>query len=997
MFDAKAKWVWSGKADREYNNFVCFRRTFNVSGDAKSINSAKLLITADSRYEVFVNGEWLGHGPVRSWPSPWPVDSYDLRGVLRPGRNVVTVTAQHFGTGTFQYLACKPGLIAQLDWRDSRGSRRIVTDGSWRAIATDAYAWPVSRISCMLAWEEQFDARKLPPNWQTADFDDAAWPAAKVLRPAGKGEHDKFEPRDIPMLTREPVQPVRVCETEIVNPCDYIWSINPHDLLKPDDLTANPVWGRLLLATYIYSDKSQEIQFQLPHNRPARQWQLNGKPLAFSDKSLQDTDGGIAHAKLKAGWNTLMGRLPEMEHYWWAVINIWTQRPVKFSSQSERVKKSPTPWLYVGPFATAGDAPPWNNTFDDEFVSHKKYSPGATAERCEQIWDRGELAAADLTEKFVAPLAKYMVADADVYAACVSERAVVGAQPKIDEPTALLQDNSNWTTIHPSKDGDVRFLLDFGREVVGFHEIELDAPAGTLVDSYSFEFIQRDGRKNLTEGLNNSFRYVCREGRQHYRTWNRRGFRYSWVTLRNFRRAVRVRMVRTLMSTYPVDQAGDFACSDRLLEQIWQVGAHSVRCCAEDTYTDCPSYEQAFWVGDARNEALVDLVSNGDSRLSRRCWMLAGKSLDRSPIVESQVPSAWRNVLPAWSFLWMRWAQEHYMLTGDKAFAREAMKYLRRNASGIVEHLNDAGLFEIQAWNMFDWAAMDTPHDGVITHLNCLAVLGLRQTADFARLLGQKTVAKKWDDLAASISRAVNKHMWCDRRKAYVDCIRADGSRSTVFSQQTQTAAYISGVAAGERSKRCRAIIEKAPKGFVTAGSPFFMFFLLEALAGEGNYDELTNTIRDYWGPQIHQGATTFWEAYHPQAERKTRSHCHGWSAAPTFFLTQYILGVTPAEPGYATVRIAPQPGKLKWAQGRVPTPRGIVECYWQREGNVFTLDITLPPNTPCEIELPFAGTVAVEKGSAQKVSRRSGKPLCLLSKSRQLRITVQSYNEPRL
>ncbi len=987
MFNARAKWIWSHQADREYNNFVCFRRVFEIGGDAFDAN---LLITADTRYEVFVNGEWLGHGPVRSWPSPWPVDSYDLAGVLKPGRNVVTVTVQHFGIGTFQYVATGPGLIAQIDWREGATQRQVVTDDTWRAVATDAYGWPVPRISCMQAWEEQYDANKLPHDWRQPQFDDSAWPKAAVLRSAGEGEHDRFEHRDIPQLTREPVQPVRLCAAEIVRPCNYTWSINPHDLLQPLDLTANPVWARLLLVTHIHSDKPQQVQFQLPHNRPARQWKLNGRPLEFSDKSLQDTDGGVAHAKLKAGWNTLMGSMPEMEHYWWAVINIWTQKPVRFSNQSGSERTSPTPWLAVGPFDVGSGEPPWNNTYENEIVQHRQFAPGATAERFEEIWTRGEPAAADLAEKFVAPLAKHMVADVDVYAICVSERPVA-ARPKIDEPTALMQDNTDWTTIHPCKDGDVRLLLDFGREVVGFHEIELDAPAGAIVDSYSFEFIQRDGRKNLTEGLNNSFRYVCREGRQRYRTWIRRGFRYSWVTFRNFSRPIRVRMIRVLMSTYPVDGAGDFACSDKVLEQIWHVGAHSVRCCAEDTYTDCPSYEQTFWVGDARNEALVDLVANGDPRLSARCWRLAGRSLDRSVIVESQVPSAWRNVLPAWSFLWMRWAQEHYTLSGDKAFAREAMKYLSRNAAGIAKCLNADGLFELPGWNMFDWAAMDTPQNGVVTHLNCQAVLGLRQAVKLATLIGQKTFAEKWTSLADGIAKAVNKHLWCEKRRAYIDCIRADGSRSDVFSQQTQTAAYISGVAGGARAKRCRAIIEKAPAGFVTAGSPFFMFFLLEALAGEGDFDRLTDTIRDYWGPQIHEGATTFWEAYHPQAARKTRSHCHGWSAAPTFFLTQHVLGVRPAEPGYATVRIAPQPGRLQWAQGRVPTPHGVVECIWRREGETFTLDVALPAGAKGEIELPFNGEIAVEKGSVIKLKSGKGKPARLRSESTRLRITVKT------
>src|SRR5439155_16220182 len=322
---------------------------------------------------------------------------------------------------------------------------------------------------------------------------------------------------------------------------------------------------------------------------------------------------------------------------------------------------------------------------------------------------------------------------------------------------------------------------------IGFHEFELDAPAGTIVDFHNFEFIQRDGRFNLNESMNNSFRYICREGVQRYKTFLRRGLKYSWMTLRNFSRAMRVRFVRVLMSTYPPSGVGEFACSDAKLEQIWRVGVHSVRCCSEDTYTDCPTYEQTLWVGDARNEALVDLVANGDPRLSARCLRLVGRSLQRSSITESQVPSGWQNLLPTWTFLWMRWAQEHYQLSGDKEFGREMLGYLERNIAGMKKQINDQGLFAMFGWNLFDWAAMDTPGDGIVTHVNCLASLGLKQCAQLARDLGDDAKARDWDQVARGLADAVNRHLWSEKRGDYVDCIRADGSVSPVFSQQTQT------------------------------------------------------------------------------------------------------------------------------------------------------------------------------------------------------------------
>jgi hypothetical protein len=290
---------------------------------------------------------------------------------------------------------------------------------------------------------------------------------------------------------------------------------------------------------------------------------------------------------------------------------------------------------------------------------------------------------------------------------------------------------------------------------------------------------------------------------------------------------------------------------------------------------------------------------------------------------------------------------------------------------------------------MFDWAPMDTPPKGVVTHLNCLAVLGLRQTANLAKLIGENDAAARWTKLADKLAAAVNSQLWSEEKRAYLDSIHTDGKPSTVFSQQTQTAAYIAGVAQGECAKRCWEIMERAPEGFVQAGSPFFMFFMLEGYVREGKPAELINTIRDYWGKQIAAGATTFWEMYHEKAKRLTRSHCHGWSAAPTFFLTQQVLGVQPAEPGYTTVRIAPQTGELAWAHGRVPTPRGVVECAWNRDADGFKLRLVLPPGTPAIIELPVTGEFTVEQGEVKEKTVKGGR-LHLRTESQRLLVRVK-------
>jgi len=914
------------------------------------------------------------------------VDEYDLRGLLCPGVNSIAVLVQHWGIATFQYLSSAPGLIAEVDWTDSRGAHQFATDKQWRCKPHEGYQWPVPRISCMQAWEEQFDSRILLGDWTAPDFDDTHWQHAAQTCCAGEGEHAEFEVRDIPFLTRQPVDPVRVLATEAVRPARYSWTVNPRELLNPNDDTANVLRGKMLILTHIHSQKAQRMELHPPHDRPNVRWKLNGRAVAFEDRSLQKTNTGVAHVKLRAGWNVLMGRLPEEEHYWWAVLNVWTDSPVRFAATREG-SDSTSSWLAIGPFGSATDTSNGNGVDANSVaasagihagkVDASVISEGATEKRFDEIWNKGSL---DKPAIYASPIPADMVATVDVYAQCASERVVATKQKLVENVNAMICDTADWTIVYPAKNADVRILLDFGCEVVGYHEFEVDAPAGAIIDNHNFEFIQPDGRINLAEGMNNSFRYVCREGVQRYRTLLRRGFRYSWFSFRNFSRPIHVRFVRVLMSTYPQQRAGSFSSSDPLLDRIWETVARSVQCCSEDTYTDCPTYEQTFWVGDARNEALVDLVANGDPRLSAHSWRVAAGSLDRSPIVESQVPSGWQNLLPAWTFLWMRWAQEHFELTGDVKTARHMLSRLRQNFTGLEKYIGPRGLISIRAWNMFDWAAMDTPDDGEVTHLNCLAVQGLNQSAELAESVGSLADARRWRKMAKELRTAINTHLWDDKRNAYVDCIRADGTKSPVLSQQTHTAAYIAGIPTGARMARTRDVMFCAPPGFVTAGSPFFMFFLLEAYARENQIGQMIEVIRQYWGEQVKAGATTFWETYDPNAVRMTRSHCHGWSAAPTYFLSRFVLGISPGEPGYKRIRIAPPPIDLLWARGRVPTPSGAVECDWRNQETLFSLQATNMTSNLVEIVPPYRGKVSLSSG--QLVSRRTRGGLTILEVS---------------
>jgi hypothetical protein len=69
----------------------------------------------------------------------------------------------------------------------------------------------------------------------------------------------------------------------------------------------------------------------------------------------------------------------------------------------------------------------------------------------------------------------------------------------------------------------------------------------------------------------------------------------------------------------------------------------------------------------------------------------------------------------------------------------------------------------------------------------------------------------------------------------------------------------------------------------------------------------------------------------------------HAWSPTPAKDLIWYILGVTPAEPGYTTVQVAPRPGNLQRLTGAVPTPHGLVRVDVDNTTRTATVDSLVP------------------------------------------------------
>jgi len=924
--DWNGKWIWLDGESSSQNFWLCARKTFQV---LEELGLATLNITADSRYVVWINGERIGQGPIRSWPFAYHYDTYDVTERLKPGDNVIAILGLHYGVGTFQYITNPGGLLAQLEIKSADGNTQTIsTDGSWRVMENPAYDRRTPRISCQQAWVEHFDARLEPEGWQDVGFDDSGWKQAVEVGPVGCEPWTNLVERPIPFLTEEPMHPVSVLSSRLVSPPDQLWAMNLRPNLLPGDLDANsrPLCG--FFATTVKVEQKTQVTLKYQAGQVRGKLRVNGK----------DTERKPDHFSRWGGGRTVTFTLDPGENLLlWDVTGHYHEWSTSFPIDSSVILEPAAPLVKDARFITLG---PFQSNSDPDFSA---------------IWNAKSTKDLEPFAHHAKPVSTDHEYSAHVFDLIAAAKPVSG-QPQIDDMDALCSANDNVTTIHPAPDGaDIEIVLDLGEMGVGFLQFDIDAPEGVIMDWLGFESIQ-DGELDYAWGMNNVMRYVTQAGHQTFHSVVRRGARYFILTIRNLTAPMKIRQVRSLLNTYPVVHRGEFICNDHLLNQIWRIGRHTTRLCSEDTFVDCPTYEQTFWVGDSRNEGAVNYAAFGEYALSRHCLILAAQSLNRSPLVESQVPSGWENILTAWSLLWVLACEEYYQTTGDMDFLREIYPYIEKQARNCEDMLDDDGLLAIEAWNMLDWAPMDTPGAGIITHQNAWLVEAYRRTAKMAGILGHKANAEHYLQVGKRVKSGINKRLWSHEKQAYIDCIRADGSLSSVVSQQTNTVVFLCDCATEERRGIIRNYMADAPEGFVSVGSPFMMFFTFEALARMGDFQNILDISRDRWGFMLDKDATTCWETFpgFSGGGRWTRSHCHAWSAAPTYFLSAYQLGIRPLEPGFSKALIAPEPVDLTWAKGRMPTPKGNISVWWQK-GENFSIDVSLPPGVSARIELPVS------------------------------------------
>lgn len=193
-----ASWVWIKEKKIHPNSYVAFRlviKNLKLPGKKKcAIN-----ISASNIYLLYVNGSYLGRGPVRSWKKHIGIDTHAIGRYLKSGRNIISVLVHNYGVDVGASQVSRPGFlfqghIANISLSTGTAGWECSRLECWKALST--------RISEYFGFNEDVDMNKYHPEIWQQGRDGHGWQKPTLIAGAGKYWPIK-EPRIIPYLAEK--------------------------------------------------------------------------------------------------------------------------------------------------------------------------------------------------------------------------------------------------------------------------------------------------------------------------------------------------------------------------------------------------------------------------------------------------------------------------------------------------------------------------------------------------------------------------------------------------------------------------------------------------------------------------------------------------------------------------------------------------------------------------------------------------------------------------
>lgn len=815
-----------------------FRKRFTLRDSAEGVS---LAIFADTRYEAYLDGVWLGRGPARFSTVR---QEYDVLPVsnLAAGEHVLAILVQ-FAPNVRRSETIRAGLLARLSGRVAGADVSLVaSDATWRASVSPAWNPNARQVSDLglIGPQELLDLRQLPADWMLPAFDDRSWSPARTLFPA---PFTALSPRSIPLLANTPRTPTAVLDAGLLSPGLQLVDLEPPTGSQPHaiSLRAN--------ADATLRIEALEQATLLLDGQPLEGWKLLNDP--------RRPDVRFIEHSLAAGQHTLLAAVPA------------GGRALLIGGEGILVEAAP-------PQTQGRDA------------------------------GRRTLLLHPQTNSVLGPSVQLRTTGADILV------------PDAPYPRYVA--------------------LSFARTLHGRISVTVDGPPGTLVDIGLDERL-RDGRvlpapgslhDNLWQQVDS---WVLDGTTRTLTTIDARAGQYLLLQVIG-PGPVRIRQLQVIEEHYPRTWVGNFASSDAQLNRIWIVGAETTALNMLDAYAD-PWRERGQWWGDVMASYWVNEAVFGDQALLRRGLRQMADEIGPDGRPPAFAPrGADITLLLDYGMLWIEGLHHYWQRTGDLDLVRELYPAALRLDGFLQSYEGPNGLLRFPAaarWYesaLIDWAA-GPARRGESSAVNAQYAASLGLLAELATAL-QRPEAATFRERQRQVADAINQQLFDPAMGGYVTS-RLDG---TTLAERPQAQAWplVYGVVPPERRRQVAQTLSRQLTPFVQPTGPvveiYGMHWVLRALGATGQTDQALTIVRAQYGSLLDRGATTWWEGF--TSDRSfAGSLSHGWGGAPTWFLSQHVLGAQATAP--KQWQVAPHPGDLRWAAGTIPTSAGPLSVEWNR------------------------------------------------------------------
>jgi len=469
-------------------------------------------------------------------------------------------------------------------------------------------------------------------------------------------------------------------------------------------------------------------------------------------------------------------------------------------------------------------------------------------------------------------------------------------------------------------------LADFGKETFGFIKLHGIKGEGNLsiyygeskdeaLDTAHCEALDRlqinnVAKKDETLPLSKAFRYV--------------NLQYGG--------AISLDSVSMLYEYADVKEKGSFRCSDEEINRIYDVAKYTFELNTREFFIDGIKRDRWIWSGDAYQSYLMNYYLYFDNEtVKRTLYALRGKD----PV------TAHINTIMDYTFYWFLGIYDYYLYTGDKSFITQNYDRMKTLMDYVLARRNKDGLMEWMPgdWIFIDWAA-GLSKKGEVSFEQLLLARSLETMALCANICNDKEGAAAYRSLCETVRKKLFDIYWNEQKQALVHSRVDDKQTENVTRYSNMFSIFFNYFNARQKQAVKTSVLLNDNIQKIT--TPYMRFYELEALCALGEQNYVLKEMKDYWGGMLKLGATSFWEEYNPDKKgtehlamygrKYGKSLCHAWGASPIYLLGKYYLGIKPASPGYATYFVEPNLGGLEWMEGKVPTPKGEIEVYVNKE-----------------------------------------------------------------